>query len=933
MDSGAHFFRCDFQVHTPRDLNWTGNCPTVDAERQQVAKDFIRHCRTKGIDAVAITDHHDTAFYRYFKDAARTEFDAQGNPVPEQQQIVVFPGMELTLGIPCQALLLLDSDFPLEFLPQVATALSLNPDPPANAKHAQVQRLDHFTDFIALHKRLDELSILKGRYIVLPNVNCGSQTTLQRQGFLAHYKSMPCVGGYLDHGIDGVGVGDRNILEGKIEAYGFKPLGIFPTSDSRSEDRATLGNNSVWVKWAKPTAEAIRQACLARKTRISHTQPQLPALVIESVHVSLSKFMGPIDLEFNPQFNCLIGGRGTGKSTILEYVRWGLCDQPPQFSSEDVPDFNSKRNSLIENTLVPHNATVTIVFTVNGVRHQVRRKTESSEILLKVGEEPLKPVTEQDIRELLPLQAYSQKQLSAVGVRSDELTRFVEAPVARRLAELQSLGDDTVSLIRDAYNKLLRKRKLGTEIARQEVELASLEKQLESLRTGLKGLSPDDQAVLKEQERYSIEQQVFDQWQRNVDKLNEVVRRSKSELEPLPARYTRDATQPNDQLLGECDESISSVFTAARTRIEGIEQLLTQANADWTRFSDNRRNWTAKQQAHATKFDEVRKRAVAHESLLNQISEVEARANALRSTIAERRETYQSQGTPETDYASLRQQRVDYCRQRATLLGERCQELSRLSSGAIRANLHAGGGISKVAGQLSTTLEGTGIRGQAKKIDDLCAGVARAVDSVQEWESVLEELEHLSAIDFDAVSSPVIPDVPRISAAGFSRQDIEKVARKLKPEGWLEISLTDLNDSPAFEYKQREGEYIKFSDASAGQQATALLRVLLHQSGPPLIIDQPEEDLDNQVILQIVEEIWTAKSSRQIIFTSHNANIVVNGDADLVVCCDYRTTGDQSGGRIKCQGAIDVEEIRKEITTVMEGGKDAFRMRKDKYGF
>ena len=60
---------------------------------------------------------------------------------------------------------------------------------------------------------------------------------------------------------------------------------------------------------------------------------------------------------------------------------------------------------------------------------------------------------------------------------------------------------------------------------------------------------------------------------------------------------------------------------------------------------------------------------------------------------------------------------------------------------------------------------------------------------------------------------------------------------------------------------------------------------------------------------------------------------MVNGDADLVLCCDYRRAGDQSGGRIKCRGAIDVGNIRKEITMVMEGGKEAFTLRKEKYGF
>ena len=69
----------------------------------------------------------------------------------------------------------------------------------------------------------------------------------------------------------------------------------------------------------------------------------------------------------------------------------------------------------------------------------------------------------------------------------------------------------------------------------------------------------------------------------------------------------------------------------------------------------------------------------------------------------------------------------------------------------------------------------------------------------------------------------------------------------------------ELLDEPKFEYRLGEVDYIAFADASAGQQATALLRVLLNQSGPPLVIDQPEEDLDNPVILDIVHQLWAAK--------------------------------------------------------------------------
>jgi len=92
-------------------------------------------------------------------------------------------------------------------------------------------------------------------------------------------------------------------------------------------------------------------------------------------------------------------------------------------------------------------------------------------------------------------------------------------------------------------------------------------------------------------------------------------------------------------------------------------------------------------------------------------------------------------------------------------------------------------------------------------------------------------------------------------------------------------------------------------------------------------------DLDNPVILQVVNQIWAAKKERQLIFASHNANLVVNGDAEQVVWCDYRTAGDQSLGEIRDSGAIDMPAICWAIKQVMEGGEMAFKLRKEKYGF
>lgn len=320
MDKGAHFHRCDFQVHTPRDPRWHGLRPVLEAERVAYARDFIAACREKGLQAVAITDHHDFGFFPYLRAASHAETDATGATVSEAARIKVFPGLELTLAVPCQALLLLDEDFPNEWLGTVLTRLNIVPNDYNESKHGETVRLAEFKSLSAVCETLDSHAKIKGKYILLPNLKDGGDG-MMREGFHEEYRTMPCVGGYLDGGVEQLSKGKRGILDGKQSDHGYRPLGIFPTSDNRNRDFSLLGTYTAWVKWSEPSAEALRQACLARKTRILHIPPQTPSVAIGRIEVSNSRFLGPLNLAFNNQFNCLIGGRGTGKSTVIEYLR------------------------------------------------------------------------------------------------------------------------------------------------------------------------------------------------------------------------------------------------------------------------------------------------------------------------------------------------------------------------------------------------------------------------------------------------------------------------------------------------------------------------------------------------------------------------------------------------------------------------------------
>ena len=121
-------------------------------------------------------------------------------------------------------------------------------------------------------------------------------------------------------------------------------------------------------------------------------------------------------------------------------------------------------------------------------------------------------------------------------------------------------------------------------------------------------------------------------------------------------------------------------------------------------------------------------------------------------------------------------------------------------------------------------------------------------------------------------------------------------------------------------------------DLSIGQQCTAISHLLLLDNPDPLIMDQPEDNLDNAVIAErIVKELRSAKTERQFLFATHNANIPVFGDAERIGVCT--ATGDRAEMPPHMQVSIDIPEIRDQAASILEGGKEAFTQRREKYGF
>ena len=126
----------------------------------------------------------------------------------------------------------------------------------------------------------------------------------------------------------------------------------------------------------------------------------------------------------------------------------------------DIPNYLARRKRLIDQTLKPVNATVEVRFKVNNVPHSVRRDSKKGDLLMKIATDDMRPCTEEEVRSLLPIQAYSQKQLSDVSVRVEELSRFITSPVRAELDGIDGRLGDRAERIRETYSKVRRRRGL-----------------------------------------------------------------------------------------------------------------------------------------------------------------------------------------------------------------------------------------------------------------------------------------------------------------------------------------------------------------------------------------------------------------------------------------------------------------------------------------
>ena len=915
MNKGARYFKCDFQVHTPRDLQFTGQPYVSDDDRKTYSENFIKSCREKKIDAVAITDHHDLYFYKYIRQASLDEVDSEGNPIPEFRRIVVFPGMELTLDVPCQALLIFDSTIDLtdELIIKIYTALSIqNQSPRSEAKTIQHDRLPikHINE---VYERLNAVSKLLNRFTVFPNVKDKGGDSILRDGFHNQYANGLFVGGYLDRGQfekhKGY-VGWNRVIEGKIDAYGFKSIGLFQTSDNRTDTFEHLGVSSTWVKWSSPTAEGLRQACLAKKSRILQEEPKLPSTRIKEVKISGSSFLKDLEIEFNPQFNVCIGGRGTGKSSLLQYISWALGKDSNEEKKADLETF-------IKNTLGSGSVEVAIIKT--GTPHIIKRSINSYEI--KIGSDDWQPTNNQNIVSIIRADSFAQKELSKHEKdKTAQLTRIIENAVNSGVESIKRQITENGNKIKEvaaSYETYLSNVKSSEDL---KTQIESLEEQIKSLNEQLADVPKGDQTIIKNNSLVANEKTI--------------IKSSETQITGLTNQITNILTNGNFNSLQYEEGNIKNTaevkkYAASHNEIiKSIKAALDEAKSKATSaiLIDDKKSLTDLHGLHDAEYIEAKGRQTKFELIIKELEELRKRLAVLTEDRNRVLETLESEKDTRKSLQKLFYQRHQLNISLYNLINSAVSEIAGESEGSLEIELTPLENIKHIVADFLAQV--TGSKGQPARtqafFDTLLKGEKTYRELLKFWFSIYKSQTDNLKIE------NVITEYG-LENSSLLETDFERINESLNTASIIDFAL----ELPTYDLKllycKDPSNKIPFEDASYGQQAGSILTILLNQEFGPLIIDQPEDDLDNKVIHQITENIVAAKHKRQLLFSSHNANIAVNGDAELILTFDHNP--DKSAGEIIGSGSIDKEEIKLQVKDIMEGGVKAFEMRKTKYEF
>ena len=698
-----------------------------------------------------------------------------------------------------------------------------------------------------------------------------------------------------EHGaVAGLELGDEKLADETEKGRPWLKAGMiehhqafFHSSDAYSVD--DIGRRHTWLKLASPRIEALRQAFIASdsRMRIGYERnadgrlaevPDPPDVTVnkrpwlKSVTVTgKASFFGlgaggeGARFELSPDLTCIIGGSMTGKSTLLDGLRVHV-DAP-------LPQDEGIRNQVM-------------------ARGRDRFLGGSPEVTLECpGRDPTAP---------------RHDRWPAVFHAQNELQRLAQDPEAVQDILARLVASETNDILVREDRLSVQDQELGgvvKRLAKLDADLAEAEQAFERCRSAAEELAAFSDAGITDLHRASRD---FRDWQdagNAATGLAANVSRVLQSATSFDAPDIGDLAEPVLRAAGvsERDAEVRDRWERIRVRLQSAKDELSAANAVIRSIV------SALQEREGTVRVDVERKLADRGVDGARIKEFQAlsRQTSLLASY-------------EANLAQTRDKRDDAERAFETLLAERqgLIDEQRVAFDRVMETVRA-----EFDGRISTRRID---HGDQVPLGRFLKGLnQRGV--TRWWNDLADEKRPAPG---DLLTAFEEGQLAQVEMSHAVRKTFSETLGRSKRR---ELAAIRCRDRYVLEFGMDDGTRRRLDDLSGGQRVSVLLSLLLKTNDArPLVIDQPEDELDNRFLFNtVLPALKRLKGRRQIIVATHNANIVVNGDADQVI----QLVATANRGQVASAGAIEDPAVRDAIVRTVDGGNDAFRLRRLKYGF
>ena len=672
------------------------------------------------------------------------------------------------------------------------------------------------------------------------------------------------------------------------------PLAVIHADDiSHPDTLETLGGTS-WFKVSAPTVESLKIAVRTPETRVALADPREETRPLLKEISWVGGFLDGVTIPLASDLTALIGGRGTGKSTAIESLRYVLGLTPigtlAQADHDAIVNGVLRAGTVVK-LAVEATSPMVQVFTIE--------RSVNNPPVVKDSSGSVTSLQAADV--IGDVEIFGQHELA-------ELTSD-SAKVASMLQRFQGSGDlteehkATLAQLKDNREKLSRAESDRVELEEELADIPRLEEQVRHFQ------ETDVPTRLAEVTMLSQDEAIVSEGRSRIaDAKATLTGLTDAQLvAKLGAAYESLDESPQAETLSrvrtattELADALKSLAAQAQSALATAEAAIVSVETDWT---------TA-----------VREQRDEHSEVLRKLVEDGLEPDKYLTTT----KALEDLKAKEPRRAGIDANIKGLVAARKTLLRELTEHENKRAEAlhdAIRTANAATGGVVIV-----------------KPI-------------------AAQDRHHIKALVEESLSGQRTQIMAAIDSDGFSTRAFVEAARKGESELTTKFSIRgaqarsvvdagepffrrveELAVGNAVEVQLDVGagtgtrEFKKMDDLSKGQRATALLLLLLGASRAPLVIDQPEDDLDNRFVYDgIVKNLRELKGKRQIIASTHNANVPVLGDAELIVALEGSgQNGSPVDGGI---GSLDDATIRVLAESILEGGPAAFNARQHLYGF